>query len=309
MALSDHNPEMGWYLNQQTGELLPVFRNMFFPGDEEYIDEEALAEDPKYILVEPVSSRDGYRWMEDFTEQVNDPDLRRRLERALDRPRPFRGFKDVLLDFPAEREQWFEFERLRQREVAQEWLTRNGITAELVSNLPPPRTLEAENDQASAAKVVVSERADFVDLGSFGARFLARAEETQGAVAIVEHPIPPRTLAAPLHRHAREDEYSYVLEGRMGTVLGQEVVYAEAGTLVFKPRGQWHTFWNAGDGPCRVLEIITPGGFEEMFAEMGGDPELMAGEGAAAMDARYGLEVDYDSIERLCREHGLVFPG
>lgn len=308
-ALSDHNPDMGWYLNQQTGEVFPVFRDIFFPGDEEYIDEEALGEDPRYLLVEPVSSRDGYRWMEKFTAEVNDPDLRRRLERALDRPRPFRGFKDVLVDYPTEREQWFEFERLRQREVAEEWLTMNGITAELVSKRPPPQPSEATTEQSSTARVIPSERAPFVDLGSFGARFLARAEDTQGAVAIVEHPIPARTLAAPLHLHAREDEYSYVLEGRMGAVLGEEVVYAEAGTLVFKPRGQWHTFWNAGDGPCRVLEIITPGGFEEMFAEMGADPDLMAGEGAAAMDARYGLEVDYESIERLCREHGLNFPA
>ncbi|MDQ4128209.1 MAG: cupin domain-containing protein [Actinomycetota bacterium] len=46
----------------------------------------------------------------------------------------------------------------------------------------------------------------------------------------------------------------------MGARLGDEVVYAATGDLVFKPRGQWHTFWNAGDRPCRVLEIISPGG-------------------------------------------------
>lgn len=158
------------------------------------------------------------------------------------------------------------------------------------------------------SQMVASEQAAFVDLGSFGVRFLARAADTQGNLSIVEHPIPPRTLAAPLHRHAREDEYSYVLEGTMGVLLGSELAIAQPGTLVFKPRGQWHTFWNAGAGPCRVLEIIAPGGFEEMFAEMGTDPEAMAGESAAALDARYGLEVDYDSIERLCREHGLSFP-
>ncbi|HEX2210371.1 MAG TPA: cupin domain-containing protein [Longimicrobium sp.] len=152
------------------------------------------------------------------------------------------------------------------------------------------------------------EHAAFVDLGSFGVRFLARAADTQGKLSMVEHPIPPRTLAAPLHRHTREDEYSYVLEGTMGALLGTEVAIAQPGTLVFKPRGQWHTFWNAGDGVCRVLEIIAPGGFEQMFAELGADPEAMTGESAAAMDARYGLEVDYDSIERLCQEHGLSFP-
>lgn len=167
---------------------------------------------------------------------------------------------------------------------------------------PPP-------EPQAASQVVTSAAAGFVDLGSFGVRFLARAADTRGALSVVEHPIPPRTLAAPLHRHAREDEYSYVIEGSMGAVLGSRVVVAEAGSLVFKPRGQWHTFWNAGDGPCRVLEIIAPGGFEEMFAEMAFDPESMTGEGAAAMDARYGLDVDYESIERLCEEHGLAFPA
>lgn len=169
-------------------------------------------------------------------------------------------------------------------------------------------TSSSASNPTASAQVVTRAQATFVDLGSFGVRFLARATDTGGALSVVEHPIPLRTLAAPLHRHSREDEYSYVLEGTMGALLGTEVVLAEAGSLVFKPRGQWHTFWNAGEGPCRVLEIIAPGGFEEIFAEIGADPEAMSGESAAAVDARYGLDVDYESIERLCREHGLSFP-
>src|SRR4051812_33268796 len=94
-------------------------------------------------------------------------------------------------------------------------------------------------------------------LVTMGVRFMVGGADSGGGFALVEHPIPPRSLAAPLHRHAREDEYSYVLEGRMGALLGDEVVYAEAGDLVFKPRDQWHTFWNAGDEPCRILEIIS----------------------------------------------------
>ncbi|MDP9365275.1 MAG: cupin domain-containing protein [Chloroflexota bacterium] len=147
-----------------------------------------------------------------------------------------------------------------------------------------------------------------VDLGSLGVRFLVWGEESGGGFSLVEHPIPPRTLAAPLHRHANEDEYSFVLEGRLGAVLGDAVVHAEPGDLVFKPRGQWHTFWNADDGPCRILEIISPAGFERAFAEMAADPEAMTDETAVALDARYGLEVDFGSIGRLCAEHGLVFP-
>jgi uncharacterized cupin superfamily protein len=65
-----------------------------------------------------------------------------------------------------------------------------------------------------------------------------------------------------VHRHTREDEYSYVLEGRVGALLGDEVVYGEPGDVIFKPRGQWHTFWNAGDDPAGILEILSPAGFE-----------------------------------------------
>jgi mannose-6-phosphate isomerase-like protein (cupin superfamily) len=168
----------------------------------------------------------------------------------------------------------------------------------------PPTSSRTSDSPA----VITSAQASFVDLGSLGVRFLAGTAETGGAVSIVEHPVPARTLAAPLHRHTREDEYSYVIEGVMGAVLGSEIVRAEAGSLVFKPRGQWHTFWNAGEETCRVLEIIAPAGFEQMFAEIAADPEAMTGERAAALDAKYGLEVDYESIERLCVEHGVTFP-
>ena len=147
-----------------------------------------------------------------------------------------------------------------------------------------------------------------VDFGSFGVRFMVWGEESGGGFSLVEHPIPPRTLVAPLHRHANEDEYSFVLEGRMGAQLGEEVVYADEGTLVFKPRNQWHTFWNAGEGPCRILEIISPAGFEHLFKEMADDPEKMEAEAGAELDARFDLEVDYDSVGRLCEEHGLRFP-
>ena len=54
----------------------------------------------------------------------------------------------------------------------------------------------------------------------------------------------------------------------MGALLGDDVVEAGPGDLVFKPRNQWHTFWNAGDEPCRILEIISPAGFERFFQEL-----------------------------------------
>ena len=105
-------------------------------------------------------------------------------------------------------------------------------------------------------------------LGSIGVRFMIDGAESGGGFSLVEHPMSPRALAAPLHRHTREDEYSYVLEGRMGALLGDDVVEAGPGDLVFKPRDQWHTFWNAGDEPARILEIIAPAGFEVFFDEL-----------------------------------------
>src|SRR4051794_17864182 len=147
-------------------------------------------------------------------------------------------------------------------------------------------------------------------LGAIGVRFILDTEETHGGeVSIVEHPMPLRALGAPLHRHSREDEYTYVLEGRMGALLGDDVVYAEAGDFVHKPRNQWHTFWNAGDEPCRILEIIAPGGFEGYFAELvelgaAGPPDPAA---IAEVAGRYGLEMDFESIPRLCEKYGLTF--
>lgn len=74
--------------------------------------------------------------------------------------------------------------------------------------------------------------------------------------------------AGSLRRCTREDEYSFVLEGAWGFQLGNEVVYAEPGDLVYKPRDVWHTFWNASDELARLLEIISPSGFEQFFVEL-----------------------------------------
>ncbi|HET7450085.1 MAG TPA: cupin domain-containing protein [Gaiellaceae bacterium] len=148
-------------------------------------------------------------------------------------------------------------------------------------------------------------------LGSIGVRFMIDGDETGGGFSLVEHPMSPHALAAPLHRHAREDEYSYVIQGRVGALLGDEVVTGEPGDLIFKPRNQWHTFWNAGDEPARILEIICPAGFEQFFSELvdlGGvaqaEPETLM-----ALSQRYELEMLPESIPGLVERFGLRFPG
>jgi hypothetical protein len=98
----------------------------------------------------------------------------------------------------------------------------------------------------------------------------------------------------------------------MGALLGDDVVHAEIGDLVFKPRNQWHTFWNAGDEPARILEIISPAGFEQFFDELSSQPAdgpPDPGE-LASLAARYGAELDFESIPGLMERFGVIFgPG
>ena len=144
-------------------------------------------------------------------------------------------------------------------------------------------------------------------LGSIGVRFMIDGPETGERFSLVEHAMSPRALAAPLHVHTREDEYSFVLTGRMGALLGDDVVEAGPGDLVFKPRDQWHTFWNAGEEPCRILEIIAPAGFEQFFQElsdMGGAIEADPDE-LTALGERYGVSFQLDSVPGLLERFGL----
>jgi mannose-6-phosphate isomerase-like protein (cupin superfamily) len=131
-----------------------------------------------------------------------------------------------------------------------------------------------------------------------------------GRLAIVEHTLPARRLAAPLHRHSREDELSIVLEGRIGALLGEDHVEAHAGSYVLKPRDQWHTFWNAGDEPLRFIELLLPGGFDDYFRRL--SPLLQAaGEADPAaivsLAEEFGIEFDFDSIPSICERFGIEF--
>ncbi len=182
-----------------------------------------------------------------------------------------------------------------------------------ISSEPVP-TRPARFDGSKGPRIISPKDGKTIDLRSLGVRFMVWGEESGRTFSLVEHPIPPRTLVAPLHRHTHEDEYSYILEGRMGAQLGEDVVIAEAGDFVFKPRHQWHTFWNAGDTPCRVLEIISPGGFERFFDELG---ERMLTLGASNpgvvladsdLPQRFSIEFQPESIWVLCQKHGLVYP-
>jgi mannose-6-phosphate isomerase-like protein (cupin superfamily) len=166
-------------------------------------------------------------------------------------------------------------------------------------------TMVTERSDSSAGPLKIGARdGHTINLGSLGVRFMIYDVDSGGGFSLVEHPIPARHLAAPVHRHSREDEYSYVVEGRLGALLGDDEVYADVGDLVVKPRHQWHTFWNAGDSLCRILEIISPAGFEHYFEDLAQDVAQRA-----RVQQSYGLESDLDSTRRLCERLGLRFPG
>jgi mannose-6-phosphate isomerase-like protein (cupin superfamily) len=165
--------------------------------------------------------------------------------------------------------------------------------------------------ETATARVLGPEEGRSGFLGGIGVRFMIDGGESGGGFSLVEHPMPPRSLAAPLHRHTREDEYSWVISGRVGALLGEEVLEGGPGDLIFKPRNQWHTFWNPGDEPARILEIISPAGFEHFFAELvdlggGANAEPQA---LAELSARYGLEMEPASIPGLVERFGLALPG
>ncbi len=157
-------------------------------------------------------------------------------------------------------------------------------------------------------KVVLPNDGKSVRLGGVGVVFKLSGADTGGSFALVEHPMEPGTLGAPPHRHQHEDEYSYVLEGEVTVLVGDRVTEARPGTLIAKPRGVMHTFWNASNEPARVLEIIAPAGFEQYFAELG---ELVAA-GVTADDPRrmglarkYHIEYDRSRIAQLMSTYHL----
>ena len=157
------------------------------------------------------------------------------------------------------------------------------------------------------AKVLGAGEGRFGFLGSIGVRFMIDSAQSDGRFSLVEHPMSARALGAPLHRHAHEDEYSYVIAGRVGALLNEDVLIGRPGDLIVKPRNQWHTFWNAGDDPARILEIICPAGFERYFAELVelGGSRNASPQALRSLGERYGLEVNPQSIPELLERFGL----
>ncbi len=92
------------------------------------------------------------------------------------------------------------------------------------------------------------------------------AEQTDGLLSVIEITEPPN-MAGPLHVHHREDEGFWILEGDVTFEVGDTTIEATAGDFAFGPRDIPHRY-TVGDAGCRMLFIMTPGGFEELIRGM-----------------------------------------
>ncbi len=121
-AFENNAPEVHSYLHFDTGEVIRIVDGVADPSMHTRI-----MNDNRYLRIDPVSSREQYRWMERFIATVEDEELRRRLNVAIDGKGAFRRFKDALMSHPVDRERWFAFRSERLRSCMESWLIAHGI--------------------------------------------------------------------------------------------------------------------------------------------------------------------------------------
>jgi quercetin dioxygenase-like cupin family protein len=153
-------------------------------------------------------------------------------------------------------------------------------TEHMSESAPPPLTVVRPGEGRAG------------DLGAITVEFKLMGADTGGALAIVEHGFPPGSLVPP-HVHTLEDEYSIVTAGELGFRSGDREVVLGPGGYITKPRGEAHAMWNAGPEPGRMIEVISPAGFELFFR--------------AVVDLLEAGDVDPDDGARLAAQHGLSF--
>lgn len=177
-AFENNAPDVHSYLNLHTGHVLRIVDGT--PGSDDALTR--VATDPEWLVVDPVSSRDQYRWMERFIATVDDPELRDRLTAAIDGKGAFRRFKDVLLSFPDERERWFQFRTDLLKVEIDAWLKSHDIEAIAA---PEPKPLPAEEGVEAPAEAPAKPRG-------------AGAEALRRRLHELTDAVPARDLAAAL---------------------------------------------------------------------------------------------------------------
>ncbi len=123
-AFENNAPEVHSYLHLDNGEVIRIVDGIADPGMHQRV-----MGDAQYLRVDPVSSREQYRWMERFIATVEEGEFRDKLVASIDGKGAFRRFKDVLMAFPVDRERWFTFRTERLRACMETWLATHGIEA------------------------------------------------------------------------------------------------------------------------------------------------------------------------------------
>jgi hypothetical protein len=128
MALEDHSLEMRFYLDRQTGEVIPLFEC----NDESDEDRERIeAEMDRFVFIDPIPSSVAWDMMEAFVESLQPGQPRRRLEGAIRARHPFRTFKDAVSAYPDLVKAWYAFHDREWTKLAAEWLEEQQIDAAL----------------------------------------------------------------------------------------------------------------------------------------------------------------------------------
>ena len=143
-AFENNAPEVHSYLHFDTGEVIRIVDGVADPSMHTRI-----MNDARYLRIDPVSSREQYRWMERFIATVEDEELRRRLNIAIDGKGAFRRFKDALMSHPVDRERWFAFRSERLRSCMESWLTAHGIHSVERPTWHVPTAREVQPDEVS----------------------------------------------------------------------------------------------------------------------------------------------------------------
>jgi hypothetical protein len=161
-AFENNAPEVHSYLHFDTGEVIRIVDGVADPSMHTRI-----MNDNRYLRIDPVSSREQYRWMERFIATVEEEELRRRLNIAIDGKGAFRRFKDALMSHPVDRERWFAFRSERLRSCMESWLTAHGIHSieRPTWHVPTAQEVHQEDQQEANQEVQPAEVETLVEPG------------------------------------------------------------------------------------------------------------------------------------------------
>jgi hypothetical protein len=191
-AFENNAPEVHSYLHLTTGEVLRVVDGVADPQMHSRI-----SSDPNYLRIDPVSSREQYRWMERFIPMVDEGELKTKLSQAIDGKGAFRRFKDVLMSFAADRERWFTFRSERLRTFMEAWLAAHAIKAiprPTWGDGPPPSTEELPPDSLMPISQASLDRLDGDAPKSQSGRRQRNAETLRTSLKELGDALGPREL-------------------------------------------------------------------------------------------------------------------